>query len=330
MARYTRSFQLFLKSESALFAAIEIYNKPNFRYREETFSILALNAWELLLKAKILSDHSNDPRSLYVYEQRKIKGDRKSQKLYIRRNRSGTPMTKSLGGILGHLQEHPSTRLNNSVRQNLLALEEVRNSACHFYSASPELARRVLELGTASVRNYIELARRWFDQDLTSYSLYLLPIGFVATPATAAAMPASRDEHALVEYLQALVRANADDINTELAISLQINLSFQRSASGDTGAVRVTTDPAATPVRITEEDMRERYPWDYEDLCKRLSERFIDFKRNRKFYNILAPLKLDTRFAKERQLDPGNPRTQVKMRYNPNIAREFDRHYTRA
>jgi len=33
------------KAEAALLAAIEIYNKPTFLYREETFSILALNAW---------------------------------------------------------------------------------------------------------------------------------------------------------------------------------------------------------------------------------------------------------------------------------------------
>jgi hypothetical protein len=32
-------------------AAIEIYNKPRFEYRDEVFAILLLNAWELLLKA---------------------------------------------------------------------------------------------------------------------------------------------------------------------------------------------------------------------------------------------------------------------------------------
>jgi Domain of unknown function (DUF3644) len=48
----TSSSQLAEKSMAADLAAIEIYNKPNFVYREESFSIL-INAWELLLKAKL-------------------------------------------------------------------------------------------------------------------------------------------------------------------------------------------------------------------------------------------------------------------------------------
>ena len=39
-----------------MIAAIEVYNKPDFLYRGETFSILAINSWELLLKAKHIKD----------------------------------------------------------------------------------------------------------------------------------------------------------------------------------------------------------------------------------------------------------------------------------
>ncbi|WP_223955216.1 DUF3644 domain-containing protein [Aeromonas caviae] len=47
------------KSVAAMLSAIEIYNKPDFRYREETFSVLCINSWELLLKAKVLNLASN-------------------------------------------------------------------------------------------------------------------------------------------------------------------------------------------------------------------------------------------------------------------------------
>ena len=40
-----------VKKAVATSSAIEVYNKPSFEYREETFSILMINAWELLLKA---------------------------------------------------------------------------------------------------------------------------------------------------------------------------------------------------------------------------------------------------------------------------------------
>ena len=42
------------KAIEASLAAVEIYNKPNIQYREETFSILMLNAWEILLKARMI------------------------------------------------------------------------------------------------------------------------------------------------------------------------------------------------------------------------------------------------------------------------------------
>src|SRR5688572_3933739 len=47
-----RSVQLIEKSIAAMIAAIDTYNSPGQLYREETFAILALNAWELLFKAK--------------------------------------------------------------------------------------------------------------------------------------------------------------------------------------------------------------------------------------------------------------------------------------
>jgi hypothetical protein len=54
-----KSADLAGKSLQAAVAAIEIYNKPDFRYREESFSVLICNAWELLLKAKVLA-HGNE------------------------------------------------------------------------------------------------------------------------------------------------------------------------------------------------------------------------------------------------------------------------------
>ena len=52
MARKSKSQYLLEKSIQAAISAIEIYNKPDFKYREESFCILIVNTWELLLKAK--------------------------------------------------------------------------------------------------------------------------------------------------------------------------------------------------------------------------------------------------------------------------------------
>jgi len=66
------------KAEAAVIAALEVYNKPAFRYREETFALLAINAWELLLKARLLKDAGNDPTAIRVYEPRRTKSGKTS------------------------------------------------------------------------------------------------------------------------------------------------------------------------------------------------------------------------------------------------------------
>jgi hypothetical protein len=82
------------KAEAALLAAIEIYNKPDFKYREETFAILMLNAWELLIKAKAVADNANDIRCIWVREARTLKNGTQSAKAYVKLGRSGNPITR--------------------------------------------------------------------------------------------------------------------------------------------------------------------------------------------------------------------------------------------
>src|SRR4051812_7708768 len=62
------SRELAQKAVQAAIAAIEVYNKPDFHFREEAFSLLITNAWELLLKAKWIADHGEDQESIYEYD----------------------------------------------------------------------------------------------------------------------------------------------------------------------------------------------------------------------------------------------------------------------
>ena len=103
MARLTRSARLAKNAECALVAAIEIYNKPAFPYREETFSILALNAWELLLKAKLLAESNNQQAILRIYEKRKMASGKLSKKEYVKRNRAGNEMTIGIEACFARL-----------------------------------------------------------------------------------------------------------------------------------------------------------------------------------------------------------------------------------
>lgn len=122
MGRTPRFLQFLAKADAALLSAIEIYNKPDFAYREEAFAILALNAWELLLKGAVLCDNRNDLRSLYVYERRRTKSGEWNKQRFIKRNRSGNAHTRGLTQLIKDLDSNPNRRLPPAVRKNLLAL----------------------------------------------------------------------------------------------------------------------------------------------------------------------------------------------------------------
>ncbi|HUI84439.1 MAG TPA: DUF3644 domain-containing protein [Candidatus Binatia bacterium] len=129
------------KAEAALVAAVEIYNKPSFPYREETLALLAINAWELLLKAKLLKDASNDFRVIRVYETRRTKSGRTSRKLYLKRNRAGNPLTISILSCVSVFDKNRMTRLSPQIKSNLEALVAIRDGAAHYINASPVLAK---------------------------------------------------------------------------------------------------------------------------------------------------------------------------------------------
>lgn len=48
--------RLLAKAQEAFILAIEVYNRPSIRYRVEGFAFFICNAWELLLKAKLIKD----------------------------------------------------------------------------------------------------------------------------------------------------------------------------------------------------------------------------------------------------------------------------------
>jgi hypothetical protein len=176
------------------------------------------------------------------------------------------------------------------------------------------------------VRNYIELARRWFGRDLSRYSLYLMPIGLLSVPVVEGVL-ASGPEEQLVRYLQDLATATetADD---DFHVLVSVDISMRRVAGSETG-VAVTTNLDAPEVRLTEEDIRRQCPWDYRELAQRLRGRYVDFKENARFHEIRRSLEGNSSLVRTRYLDPGNPRSGQKRFFNGNVLAQFDAHYVR-
>jgi hypothetical protein len=316
------------KSVDAIVAAIEAYNKPSFSYREETFSILAINAWELLLKARILQLSGNKISAILKYERRRKADGEMSTKLYRVKNRSGTYSSVGLFKSIDLLENEYGDRMPNEVRKNIELLCEVRDNSVHFVNKGFDLSLVVQQLGTACLKNYLVAVRRLFGIDLSNYNFFLMPLAFYGAETGLQGVPLNSEEKRLSQYLKTeseIVDENAEP--SDFNVSLNVNVKFTKSNTDDAELVRITNDPEATPITLTEEDIREKFPWDYKILTTRLGKRYPNFKINKMYHDIRKPLEENENFCNKRYLDPAVRTGIGKCFYNPNIVKEFDKHY---
>lgn len=151
------------------------------------------------------------------------------------------------------------TRLNPELKLNLEALTAIRDSAAHYITASPVLAKQVLEVATASVKNFVLVAKSWFGIDFSDSLSLVLPLSFVGAPQSIEAVVVTHGEQRLLAYLQSLA-TNEPDKNSPFDIAVRVQVKFERSKLSTATKVQVTKDPDAVKVFLTEEDMRRPLP----------------------------------------------------------------------
>lgn len=137
--------------------AIEAYNRPRSEYRDETFSILLLNAWELLLKA-ILSKNR--------------------ESIFYRKARGQPYRTLSLRDAYEAAKRHfPADIDSIPVKRNLELIATYRDNAVHFYNETG-LSALLWALSQTSILNYHDLMLGVFDLDLArDVNWRILPLG---------------------------------------------------------------------------------------------------------------------------------------------------------
>lgn len=100
-------------SQAALFAGIEIHNKPNIPYRYPTATILIVNAWELALKA-------------YVY---KFIG---RKRIFEKNSEHTISLTKAAVLVRDNINTVKKNKEFQAVFDNIILLNEFRCSNIHY------------------------------------------------------------------------------------------------------------------------------------------------------------------------------------------------------
>lgn len=144
-------------SKAALLAAIEIYNKPRIEYRDETFVILLINAWELIFKALV---------------------SKNGESIFYHKRRHEPYKTLSCTDALSKAERYfPTTIAPLPVRRNLELLTGFRDNAVHFYSQTG-FGAVIYALAQTSIVNYRDLLSESFHMELAEHINWsLLPLG---------------------------------------------------------------------------------------------------------------------------------------------------------
>jgi hypothetical protein len=127
------------KSIEAYILSLETINRLSVKYRIETFTYLICNAWELLLKAKIIDDAKNRQAIFYP--------------------RKHGELLRSLA--LRDCLKKVFPNENDPTRCNLERIVELRDEAVHLVIS--QVPKTVLSLFQSCVLNYHKRLSDWFD-----------------------------------------------------------------------------------------------------------------------------------------------------------------------
>lgn len=312
MARGKSVTKLLLdSSEAALFAGIEIHNKPHISYRYPTSVILIINAWELLLKA-------------YVY---KYIG---KKKIYENpKNPHTISFTKALNLTKDHINAGKQDKTFPAVVENLMLLNEYRSTNIHFYEK--DLDPIVFMLISKAVLNYGGFIARYFKKDITrNDNLIILPVGFKLPfdPVDYLKQDYGNAHNDFVNTVIQAVRALANEgIKESIVIGFDVYTASQKKIENAdliaaidqqngtvalTKTIRITDDPKAPAMRIEQPLL----PLTYHDLMVKVKTRRPDIKIDKKYNSAMKLVKQDSKLCQTNYLDPKNKTGSKKNFYS--------------
>lgn len=318
-------------SKSAIIGCVELHNKPVFRFRYEVCTILAINGWELLLKAYINEKH----------EEIKL----------IRKN--GT--SKSFEECVAFVSSQLGAEFR-AEQKNLEKLYEFRCHIIHFYK--DHIGTILYSLLHKSIIFYNKFLQKHFNVDLAEETnLMLLPIGFkpFTTPVDFLSKQSDLKEssNAVQTFIKSIVqsteRLNEEGIEESILTGYNVAVinenriknadiiagitkdesASKLSVANMLGAIQVTNDEGAKKVSIEEETLfKTVYTTKYLDVAKQAKAMFSDFKRNAKFNQVMKEIKKNPSLHRKRYLNVADKTGMGQDFYNPEIFNELKKHYT--
>jgi len=255
-------------SLNSALSAIEIYNKPDFKDREQIFTILMVTAWESLLKAKILKSNGNKITSLCVKDKGRYK-----------RKRTGALWT------IGKEEALRQCDVPELVRRNVLYLIDIRDAAVHLSASSSAISYIVFTLGTATLHNYSRLIRDWFGIGLSDYNFYILPLGFSYPFQTLSIVDLRKEPEDIAAIIREVTHMQADNCIEKdgfyLLCEIHTSLVSAKNITEETDLV-ASVEKTGSNIMLVRRDVNvlDQYPFTYTEVFKRIREELPNIKQH--------------------------------------------------
>ena len=325
----SRYMQLVDKSIECMVSAIEIYNKPDFKYREDSFCILSINAWELLLKAKILKNNKNQLASIYVKEYKKNKSGEKTKRLVYKTTRSNNYFTIDIKNAMKRLKD--KGELDNETCENIETLIELRDNSTHFVNKSDVLSRKIGELGMASISNFNSYLFDWFAGSLGKYNMYLMPMALINDDEFNASILGNREKAVdnVLRYINKKEKEYPSDVNKKhnITVSVDIKLVKASKITDSSKQLAISSNGEGPTINVSAEDLSKIYPIEYKVLVAKLKSRYKNFKVNSDFHELRRNLEDKKDLCYAYPLNPKNLDGPTKKIYSPKMITAFDKYY---
>lgn len=313
------SIRLAKKSLNATLVALEMYNKPDSRYREETFCILMINAYEILFKAKLLFDNNEKMNSLYIYENKKGKKDKVLKQKIIKRNRIKVPYTIDINKCMNLL--HSKGLISNNLKENLNVLIEIRDNAIHFINKSNSIKEKLYSICAASVKNYVKILQEWFNNiSIKKYNFFVTPLNFDTALRNYEAISKNTAENNLLNYLELIT--NTSNENDKYDILVNVDIKFSKNNSNNSNEailLKYASDGRKINIELNDEVFKKMYPFSNQEIIKKIKEKQNNFKQDKYFNIIKKRLQKDEICCKARYLDVVNKNGKPRYYYNGNF-----------
>jgi hypothetical protein len=221
-------------------------------------------------------------------------------------------------------------RVDHSCIANVDALLEIRDSATHFVATNALLRKKLTEISLGSVRNYVTAAQAWFKLSFSDLNIASIPISFDLDQKEVDAV-AKKSFDAVTKFLVYMENVEAalpPSPNFAFTVRVDFDLIKKRDDAAVKAAV-VGGAEADLKVTVEADKVPPGFTSTYNDLIKKLGERYADFKQNADFHQRMKPVKADPKLCYERYVDPERKKGGKEAYFNPNALKALDSHYTR-